>query len=97
MHPILAFAFPMSRFKLNMPARGGYYAADHKKHGQKGTGGWRTMDKTRRNKMIASYLSDWVLTIFLWSVALSFLSYDKSADADGDLVFVESQGNLLSA
>lgn len=62
------FPRAMSRFKLNMPARGGYYAADHKKHGQKGTGGWRTMDKTRRNKMIASYLADWVLTIFLWSV-----------------------------
>lgn len=24
------------------------------------------MDKKRRNKMIASYLADWVLTIFLW-------------------------------
>jgi hypothetical protein len=24
------------------------------------------MDKKRRNKMIASYAADWVLTIFLW-------------------------------
>lgn len=24
------------------------------------------MDKKRRNKMIVSYLADWVLTIFLW-------------------------------
>ncbi|KAJ9093586.1 hypothetical protein QFC20_007096 [Naganishia adeliensis] len=58
----------MSRFGITWPSRGGYYAADHKKHGQPGTGGWRTMDKKRRNKMIASYLADWVLTIFLWAI-----------------------------
>lgn len=32
----------------------------------------RPMDKKRRNKMIASYLADWVLTIFLW-VSRGFL------------------------
>ncbi|KAJ9121472.1 hypothetical protein QFC22_002088 [Naganishia vaughanmartiniae] len=56
-----------------MPGR---HAADHKKHtvgtgplgstGEGGSGMRRPMDKKRRNKMIASYLADWVLTIFLW-------------------------------
>jgi hypothetical protein len=66
-------ATDMAGFKFNMPGR---HAADHKKHsvatgplgsaGEGGSGMRRPMDKKRRNKMIASYLADWVLTIFLW-------------------------------
>ncbi|KAJ9095959.1 hypothetical protein QFC21_005321 [Naganishia friedmannii] len=70
----------MAGFKFNMPGR---HSADHKNHavstgplgstGETGSGKRRPTDKKRRNKMIASYLADWVLTIFLW-VSRSLLS-----------------------
>ncbi|KAJ9098055.1 hypothetical protein QFC19_006490 [Naganishia cerealis] len=52
----------MARFRFNMPA-------GHKKQPTGPLGRTRApMDKKRRNKMIASYLADWVLTIFLWAI-----------------------------